>query len=521
MKKMVNLKKSICGLSLAVAMMVPFVPNIVGDSTVRAETATGKASIEEIFKPTSTYNNRDVAIAYKSLPTWSNFTGTGIEFVDGNVKVDGDQFQSLETDYYMSQNTGKYYQSSTVGNNYKLGLQFQGSIDVTNNTANFTAQEAGTTKGQYTTLVELAFPGVNESQKLADGTTPYISQGGEYIVRLEDASGARIDVRIADYAGWEWVSFSAECRNNAEEETTHYSMYGGSTLNVYGTDDVAGNNNGAEPVRTKWKNILSPNALSTLEIVYDYEDNALYAVVGDTRDASLPPFYCLIRDLDNTTNGANKFEGFSDPTNLKLSVYKTKASTRAAGKTSFYVLNIDGKAVSSAEFLNEYIGSFANLQQVDGAQVRKSGVTGLRFQSALSKEFVDSFIEKGYTVEFGTLYAPTDFLTGKKFVLTDVEERKVKKIEATNYQEIDGQYVFYTTMINIQTANIDRAFSARTYLIISKDGEVKYVLYTDYNEQNNSRSAYQVASGLLAKENNGLDSTEEKFLIDNYISIVG
>ena len=83
---------------------------------------------------------------------------------------------------------------------------------------------------------------------------------------------------------------------------------------------------------------------------------------------------------------------------------------------------------------------------------------------------------------------------------------------------LDGLYIFYVTMQNIQLANINRYFSARTYMIISKNGKTEFVVYTDYSEENNSRSPYEVATRAIADDE--VADGYKKFLQDNYINVI-
>ncbi len=162
----------------------------------------------------------------------------------------------------------------------------------------------------------------------------------------------------------------------------------------------------------------------------------------------------------------------------------------------------------------EYELVYLDFYTEEGASIRKTGKTGLRFKGFVSNS-VNSALE-GKIIEYGMIFAPTDYIENKAFTLDDYKEGKMYKQVATEYVE-DGDFnKFYVTMININAENFAREFSARVYVKINYDGGEDYV-YSSYNVEDNSRSAYEIAKSAYnnAKEYEGYDD-ETKQAIEKH-----
>ncbi len=153
-----------------------------------------------------------------------------------------------------------------------------------------------------------------------------------------------------------------------------------------------------------------------------------------------------------------------------------------------------------------------------GASVRvceSSDESGIRF--SLNFDFEEFKSAESFISEYGGIISPTDlFKDVCEFDLDNlIEGQSVVKINATkNYVE-DDKLKFNVALIKIHTSNYDRDFSVRGYVKVKYfDGE-KFV-YTNYSEEDNSRSIRTVASRVKADGYKNL-SEKQKEIIDGYI----
>ena len=131
---------------------------------------------------------------------------------------------------------------------------------------------------------------------------------------------------------------------------------------------------------------------------------------------------------------------------------------------------------------------------INGASVRLSSPTGIRFTAILGADYLNSL--EG-DVSFGIIIAPTDYVKAAgEFTVEALEELGYdvthKEIKADKYVNedpaSDGYYAFTGVLAPVQEGNYERAFSAIAYV---KVGDTYY--YSEYNEKDNSRSIAQVA----------------------------
>ena len=146
-------------------------------------------------------------------------------------------------------------------------------------------------------------------------------------------------------------------------------------------------------------------------------------------------------------------------------------------------------------------GIHAGLSLVDGASIRLSSPTGLRFTAVLGAAYLESFMGEGKTVTYGIIIAPKDYVdeAGEFTVeaLDALDEKRTNYIEieaakCTNNPEADGSYVFTGVITNIKDYNYERDFSAIAYVKVVENGEATYY-YSEYDESVNSRSVAYVA----------------------------
>ena len=141
-----------------------------------------------------------------------------------------------------------------------------------------------------------------------------------------------------------------------------------------------------------------------------------------------------------------------------------------------------------------------------GASARLvEGSNGIRFESVIPKaalDYAESLKDAGTEITYGTVICPTDYLS-------DVRGMSMAAIEASGgtYENIpgvegvstdeEGNVTLRAALVNLQTENIGRDFSAVSYLSYVRDGATVY-LYGLYLEADHSRSMAQVAESALA-----------------------
>ena len=156
----------------------------------------------------------------------------------------------------------------------------------------------------------------------------------------------------------------------------------------------------------------------------------------------------------------------------------------------------------------EGVADFAPLtftfKMIDGASVRFSKPSGLRFMATLGGAFLESF---GENATFGIIIAPTDYIEINFETLVSDGTAGVDYvvIPATNilYGGADaGYYTFTGVLSNVLPENYERAFSAIAYV------EVNGVYYlSNYSDKYQSRSISEVAQA--AYNDTSLTQSEE------------
>jgi hypothetical protein len=123
-----------------------------------------------------------------------------------------------------------------------------------------------------------------------------------------------------------------------------------------------------------------------------------------------------------------------------------------------------------------------------GAQIRTTGIQGLRFGTKLTKN--DFFKGIGLTgvnktggvitdIQFGTLILPTAYLSEQELVIGGTYSKTVANVIGTNiYEETPTYIVFTAVLTGIPEAQYDTSFTARAYVKFKVDG-VDQVVYFD------------------------------------------
>ena len=138
-----------------------------------------------------------------------------------------------------------------------------------------------------------------------------------------------------------------------------------------------------------------------------------------------------------------------------------------------------------------------------GASIRAHDTTsGLRFKGRVNKAFFDDIVAAYPDAEAGMIIAPTDFLDDCEFTVSALTKAKAVQIctvdRWNNEQtvETDNYYGFNCAIVNVLPYNIDRRFSARSFVRFTENGNVKYI-YGSYEEADNARSIKYVAEEAL------------------------
>ena len=153
------------------------------------------------------------------------------------------------------------------------------------------------------------------------------------------------------------------------------------------------------------------------------------------------------------------------------------------------------------------IGLLPTINLVDGASMRMSSNSGLRFTGIVGKQYVDGLKAKygEANVTLGMLITPTDYLKDNSLAFTKETLDAYTAITGAKYLEVDAatvleegnNYKVNCAIVDILEANYDRAFSAILYVKVT-DGDTVTYTYSAYNETENSRTVADVAAAAYA-----------------------
>ncbi len=156
-----------------------------------------------------------------------------------------------------------------------------------------------------------------------------------------------------------------------------------------------------------------------------------------------------------------------------------------------------------------------NVHMFNGASVRFSDPSGIRFTGIIGSNYLESKKAEGKTVKFGVLISlasyvellgDDDFTPANLDALGEevINGTRYVMIEAKNYggSTEDGYYVFSGVLYNLKSNT--REYAARTYIQIIDDatGEVEKTLLSYYNPTGNNRSILYVAQAAYEDTSN-------------------
>ena len=147
-----------------------------------------------------------------------------------------------------------------------------------------------------------------------------------------------------------------------------------------------------------------------------------------------------------------------------------------------------------------------------GASMRTNEPYGIRWTAKIRtadwEKLVTLYGEEN--VKAGVLVAPFDYVkNGDTVTELTVEAFKAAGL---NYVDIvtdtfnadagkgmEGYSAFYASLVNIQTANLNRKFIARAYIAVENDGVTTYY-YGEYSEENQARSIYEISKKVIVSD---------------------
>ena len=147
------------------------------------------------------------------------------------------------------------------------------------------------------------------------------------------------------------------------------------------------------------------------------------------------------------------------------------------------------------------------------ASVRLSSeeLSGLRFKTNVSNDFVADLKAAGYNVEIGTLIAPTDTLGGAELnhdftgKMLDVKANVDKPFAAG-----EAYNVYAGSIVGIKAENLARAFSAVGYVKATKGEEVEYF----YSDITASRDVTMIADAAWGDVSALTDSSVYAYIVE-------
>ena len=130
----------------------------------------------------------------------------------------------------------------------------------------------------------------------------------------------------------------------------------------------------------------------------------------------------------------------------------------------------------------------------DGAAVRTvENESGIRFTVFVEGGVYDAGVSLGLIKEIGTIVAPTDYLSKQALTHALGTGNYIQRVTDKWQDDVSATRRYTAAFINISYDQYGRAFSARGYMKIAYTSGDGYI-YTAYDEQNHSRSIYEVAT---------------------------
>lgn len=164
---------------------------------------------------------------------------------------------------------------------------------------------------------------------------------------------------------------------------------------------------------------------------------------------------------------------------------------------------------------------YLTISMKNGASIRYTNPTGIRFYSTINKEQLTNLEDLGASVQLGTMIAPKDLLSSNDldFNLAADSFVKIPYNTRTWFAEDDFSG-FVASIVNIKTANLNREFVGRGYATV-KLGDFEKTIYADYAEsniQNNTRTICFIAYSIKNSSAYSSLTDEHKAIVDSFAS---
>lgn len=165
-----------------------------------------------------------------------------------------------------------------------------------------------------------------------------------------------------------------------------------------------------------------------------------------------------------------------------------------------------GELIKTISGSSLYAYSYKTFPAVqEGASVRLiAEQSGLRFTSDISKEILDYVKDKkdnGTTVSYGTVIAPTDYLTGlNSFTMEALKGAGKTYLDIVAKDGItyntEGGVTIRAAIVDILEGNYTRDFSAVSYVKYTVNGQEVYI-YSAFDMEKNTRNIAEVAQAAI------------------------
>lgn len=285
-------------------------------------------------------------------------------------------------------------------------------------------------------------------------------------------------------------------------------------------------------VSCRYERVISHSAI-TLEQGKIYRVGA-FALMPNAKDGTVIPEFtvALIKSGESSAVKSatiefddlslNEWHEFGFYVEIEATAdYAVSFTTKATGKS-------DAVYVDDVYVTDESIVTSDKVNMVKGASIRLDEEHGIRFIARADYEYSQDYEDP----VFGIILLPTDYLTdGVTFTLAGLEAKGKTYVKAerdssysseyrfNNYGTVlsDGYYEFTCALVNIKPKNVKREFSARAYIryVDESTGVSRYV-YSDYAEEKNSRSVYNLAAYWLTRPE--LFTEAQIKILETYVS---
>ena len=348
-------KRIILSLMIAIAAIIMSL-TVKGNATVKAEaTGVNKDTFATYFTAVGDTVEGVNLVDYVKGISYGEFTADN--FSGGGIKVEVRNKAQEYVDITENNNSTNPLLINLPSVKYSTGVKFNGTIDLSDNTAD------------DSTLLELAFVGDDTNWQasgfkvvIEDASNPdkYITL---YVYRAYDNTDATGGSLIASAVA-SWETANPNSMYDAGFDTDDYK---GSSKFVRVGDDIADGSNGSDPsdgcflntkeygheqAGTKTNPVtLSRTSVQSLKIQFNNETGVLS--VSGVRIRKFSKFSALV-PADNggstaKTYGSNVFEKFSQ-NKAKVSVGVIRSTRGSTDEfTKFYIMNIDGNSLKADE----------------------------------------------------------------------------------------------------------------------------------------------------------------------------